>query len=838
MVTLKVNGKEISVADGTLILDAAKEAGFVIPTFCYQAELSSLGSCRMCIIEIGGQKKLQPACITPVLQDMEISTETEQVEDARASMLEFLLSNHALDCPVCDKAGECELQDMVHKHGPRKGRFAEMRETFHVKDYPLSPVIVKNSNRCVQCMRCVRVCKEVVGRGVLGTIGRGAHQEETSFLKGELDCDHCGMCIEVCPVGCFMRRPYRYKSRPWDLNSTKTVCQYCATGCITKIEERDGEVIRSIASKDTEGFNGRMLCSRGRFGHDFLNNEERLTTPLLRVNGTLEPVSWDKALDVIKDKLKKSQPDRVGAVASARLTNEELYMLQKVMREGVGSSNVDASSRWSAGDSEAFIAATAIDGAGLSIDNCMEADTIFVVGSHISDENPVTDYMVRYLSASRRKTVMVASVRPMKLDRSAQITARHMPGRLGAFLAGVTLKLYEENKTKLSGVKGVKSLDGLSIDKLSKASGVAPGDIEAIAKKLSSSQSVSIMAGTDMIRLGDGTGGLCLLSDILKTLDKRVFVLPLLDRSNQRGAWDMGAHPNFGPGYSELKGDTGLDCGAMLEKASKGEMDLLYVIGDDILAMYPDRAFAEGAIEKVGFLVVQDIFLSDTGKVADLVLPGASFVEKTGTVTNQEGRVQPIKPLRKPPGKAREDLNIIADIGSMISKNGSFTGDITAETVMEDIKKDVPMYGDVECDEQGCRGFLIGGVARRSLKCISVGEEDTTELKENKKYPYYLVTGNHLFGSGTLTGSSSMLRKLIKEPTIEMCIEEAKSSGLTDGDMVTVESDGGNGKYRLQTRKKSSSKVVFIAENFNEGSVNRLYKIGERVPRVSVNKGA
>lgn len=837
MVTLKVNGKEVTVADGTLILDAAREAGFVIPTFCYQAELSSLGSCRMCIIEIGGQKKLQPACITPVLQDMEISTETTQVSEARGSMLEFLLSNHALDCPVCDKAGECELQDMVHKHGPRSGRFAEMRETFHEKDYPLSPVIIKNSNRCVQCMRCVRVCKEVVGRGVLGTIGRGAHQEETSFLKTELDCDHCGMCIEVCPVGCFMRRPYRYKSRPWDLNSTKTVCQYCATGCITRIEERDGEIVRSIADKAAGGFNGRMLCSRGRFGHDFLNSKERLTTPLLRINGTLESVSWDKALDVIREKLVKSSSEKVGAVASARLTNEELYMLQKVMRKAVGSPNVDASARWKAKDSEAFIAATGIDGSGVSIDNCMEADTIFVVGSHISDENPVTDYMVRYLSASRRKAVIVASTRAMKLDRSAQITARHMPGRLGALLTAVAVKLYNDNSDKLSGVKGISSLKGLSIDELSKVSGVTSADIKAIAGKLSASQSVALMAGTDMIRLGDGSGALCLITDILKALDKRVFVLPLLDRSNQRGAWDMGAHPVFGPGYSLLSGDAGLDCDSMLDNASKGEMDFLYVIGDDILAMYPDRAFAESAMEKVGFLVVQDIFLSDTGKVADLVLPGASFVEKTGTVTNQEGRVQPIKPLRKPPGQAREDLRIIADIGSMLSKDEAFTGRVDAETVMEEIKKDVPMYGDVECDEEGCRGFLIGGVKKRELTCTDVGDEDTTPLKDDAKYPYYLVTGNHLFGSGTLTGASGMLRRLVKDPTVEMCIEEAKKLGLSDGDSVTVEAGGVSATYKLQTRKNSSSKVVFIAENFNESPVNRFYKRGERVPRVMVKAG-
>jgi NADH-quinone oxidoreductase subunit G len=222
MVTLKVNGKEVTVPEGTLILDAAKVAGYDIPTFCFHKDLISVGSCRMCLVEIEGQKKMQPSCITPVMQDMSVLTETETALSARASMLEFLLSNHALDCPVCDKGGECELQDMVREHGPHKGVHAEPKIRFHEKDYPLSDVIVKNSNRCVQCVRCVRVCDEIVGRGVLGSIGRGAHQEETSFLKTYLDCDQDGMCIAVCPVGCYMRRPFRYRARPWDLKGSKT----------------------------------------------------------------------------------------------------------------------------------------------------------------------------------------------------------------------------------------------------------------------------------------------------------------------------------------------------------------------------------------------------------------------------------------------------------------------------------------------------------------------------------------------------------------------------------------------------------------------------------------
>lgn len=284
MVTVKINGKEITVEDGTLILDAASQAGFDIPTFCYQVRLSRLGSCRMCIVEIEGQKKLQPSCVTPVINGMAVHTESPTVISARQAMLEFLLSNHALDCPVCDKGGECELQDMVYMHGPRKGRFAEEKNRFHDKDYILSPVIVKNSNRCVQCMRCVRVCDEIVGAKALGAVGRGTHQEETSFLKRELKCDQCGNCIEVCPVGCFMRLPYRYKARPWDLKGVETVCSYCGTGCQMTVQARDDEVLR-VVSKPETGINNETLCARGRFGFDFVNSPDRLRIPLIKVDG-------------------------------------------------------------------------------------------------------------------------------------------------------------------------------------------------------------------------------------------------------------------------------------------------------------------------------------------------------------------------------------------------------------------------------------------------------------------------------------------------------------------------------------------------------------------------
>ena len=657
MATLKINGKEITVEDNTLILDAAKEAGYDIPTFCYQADLSRLGSCRMCLVEIEGQRKLQPSCVTPVMQDMEVTTESQTILDARAGVLEFFLSNHGLDCPVCDKGGECELQNMVYKHGPHVGEHAEKKVRFHEKDYTLSPVIVKNSNRCVQCQRCVRVCAEAVGVGVLGAQGRGAHQEETSFLRTELDCDHCGNCIEVCPVGSFMRRPYRYKSRPWDLKSASSICPYCATGCRITIQERDGVVVRSLSKAGT-GVNNELLCARGRFGFDFVNSSERLTSPMLKMSdGTFTEITWPEAIELLKGRLHHRTPEKIGALASTRLTNEELYLFQKIMRGLFKTENVDSSQRFDADGVKAFVAATGIAEGSSSIRGALKSDMLFIVGSQISDENPVTDYLLRLALDTTRKAVVIVSPRSMKLDRCATQLIRNAPGSEGNLMRAVAAKLYEDNKERLTGLKCADRLNNSSVESQSAEAGVGIDEINAAVAGILDAKEISFFVGTEFLRFPRSISGLVMLTDTLRALGKRVTLVPLLDRNNQRGAWDMGVLPGVGPGFVS-NGSGGLKCDAMLNASINGEIETLYVVGEDVFNLCPDERFAKKALEAAQFLIVQDTFMTDTARMADLVLPSASFAEKRGTFTNQEGRVQRISRLVSPPGEAMTDFQI------------------------------------------------------------------------------------------------------------------------------------------------------------------------------------
>ncbi len=349
MVKVTIDGNDLEVAAGTLILEAAESQGISIPTFCYLKRLAPLASCRMCLIEVEGFPKLQPACATPVANGMVVRTDNPRVAKTRESMLELLLANHPLDCPICDKGGECELQDTVVAYGAEETRFRDRKRVFRSKDLLLNSVIIFNANRCIQCQRCVRVCEEVVGAVALGTIEKGMDTEVTGFENSLAGCDHCGNCIEVCPVGALMSNPYRYKSRPWDLVEVDTVCAYCGTGCQFTVGTRDGRLSR-VRSKYERGVNGEMLCVKGRFGFDVIDGKDRIRRPMIRKRGELVAVSWNEAVGYLGNRLEKvveKGSGRIGGLVSPRLTNETLYLFQKLMRTAFRSNNVDSSSRWS-----------------------------------------------------------------------------------------------------------------------------------------------------------------------------------------------------------------------------------------------------------------------------------------------------------------------------------------------------------------------------------------------------------------------------------------------------------------------------------------------------------
>jgi len=840
MITVTVNGKEILIKAGTLILDAARSAGIEIPTFCYQADLMGVGSCRMCLVEVEGQRKLQPSCITPVIEGMKIQTESPQILEARQGVLEFFLSNHAMDCPVCDKGGECELQDMVYKHGPATGRFAETKYRFHEKDYILSPVIVKNSNRCVQCLKCVRVCDEVVGRNVLASLGRGHHQEETSFLRSYLDCDHCGNCIEVCPVGCFMRLPYRYKARPWDLKGADTVCPYCATGCRMVVEERDGEVIRARAQLGV-GINSETLCARGRFGFDYLNSAERLTTPLIRKFGKLEPATWDEALDFMAKGLEGLKGARIGGIASPLLTNEELFLFQKLMRSTLGSPNIDSSLRWDPITVENYISEAGLTGGGVSVFDVMACDTILVSGTQLSDENPVVDYIVRRIPAERGTAVVVASPRDMKLDSSAGLTIRHLPGGIGALMKALALSMFESEKEKLRGFSRINELTGLNADALLSEAGITAEELTALAARFKRSESIGLTAGTDLLRQGEGLPALGLLSETLRALGKGVRVLPVLDRANQRGAWEMGVLPGLAPGYAAI--EPGLGSGAMLDAAQSRAMDAMYIIGLDVARDYPLGSNAGNSLSHLKFLVVQDTFMTETAALADCVLPGAFPAEKEGTFTNQEGRVQAMRRLQRPPGSAKADLKIIASAMAALSSSGMAQKTMDARQVFGEIRSEAPIYSGVSLEFNNKKNKLNKLDNRKALASAAQTNftprtlpQDWPAVRSAEAGEFFLITGNSLFHSGPLSHRSPTLTGLQKDAYVEISEADGRALGVAGGEEVSVSGKRYEVILPVKIRKGMREGVAFIPELFPGVSIGRFFSASVAVPVVKLKR--
>src|SRR6478672_1259297 len=392
LVKLTIDGKPVEAPPGTLVIDAAKRAGIEIPAFCYWEGLTLQAACRMCLVEVEKMPKLMASCTLPVGEGMVVRTETPQVAQARKSTLEFLLTNHPLDCPVCDKGGECELQDMVFRYGAGESRFTERK--VHVDEQQWSPVVYFDAPRCILCYRCVRVCNEGMGVGALGVSNRGVISEIVPNKHDYLECDECGACIDICPVGALTSGSYRYQTRPWEMNHVGTICTHCGDGCRTTLGVRDDKIIRGN-NRDRSGINGEFLCVKGRYAFDFYNNPERLQAPLVRVGDTFEPISWAKAFEMIAGRFDevKARGGKFGVIGSNHTTNEENYFLQKFARQGLGTKNID---HHRTGDLATFFdALSGKKDALATAGDLYTAKAVLVVGADLAQQHPMLSYQAR-----------------------------------------------------------------------------------------------------------------------------------------------------------------------------------------------------------------------------------------------------------------------------------------------------------------------------------------------------------------------------------------------------------------------------------------------------------
>ena len=617
LVKLTINGQPIEAEKGALLIEVAKQNGIEIPAFCYYEGLSLQAACRMCLVEVEKTPKLQVGCTLPVADGMVVHTESEIVRKARKGTLEFLLTNHPLDCPVCDKGGECELQDMVFRYGAGESRFTERKH--HVPEQQWSPVVYFDAPRCILCYRCVRICNEGMGVGALGIGNRGVIAEIVPNHHDHLECDECGACIDICPVGALTSGAYRYKTRPWEMEHVGTICTHCADGCRTTLGVFDNHIKRGN-NRDRSGVNGEFLCIKGRYGFDFVEHPDRLATPLLKKDGQFQPVSWSEAFTLIAQKFGAASlaGAPIGVVGSNHTTNEENYFLQKFAREGLQTKNID---HHRTGDlATLFDALSGRKDVLASTGDLYTAKAILVVGTDLAQQHPLLANQIRANARLQGAHVYAVTQGPVREDKQAVASVRV---QRGGEMAGV----------------------------------------ESLRDKLAAEPNLVILFG-DAIQ-GDALRKLIAFGDSLGIPLKYV---GLVDYSNSRGAFDMGLIPCEG----------GLSLDQML--ASK-DMSVLWVVGANPL---------KGGKKLAGqpFMVVQDLFLTETAQAADLVLPAASAYEKAGTVTNVCGEVQKLKQATKFMG-AKTDLEIM---GSIAKEMGLNLGIWLPEKVQQEIRSAVHGY--------------------------------------------------------------------------------------------------------------------------------------------------
>jgi len=518
-ITLKIDDRDVTVPPGTLVIEAARRMGIEVPSFCYFPGLSLQAACRMCLVEVEKAPKLQTACTLVAMPGMIVRTSTPQVHEARKGMLEFLLANHPLDCPVCDKGGECELQDMVFTYGADKSRFNE--EKRHTPEQKWSEAVYYDAPRCILCFRCVRVCDEGMDVKALGVGARGSQSVIIPNGEDHLDCEECGMCIDICPVGALTSGTYRYKTRPWEMTYVSTVCAHCSNGCKTTLSVRNNEILRAN-NRDLSGFNKDFLCAKGRFGFDFTKHSERLKLPLVRRNGKLVPSSWEDALAEVSRRLaeihKAKGPDSIGFIGSNRTSNEENYLLGRIARASIGTNNID---HHRTADYASLIAAlgTQASAASASMTQLYEADAVLLVGHDPTEQSPLVAWQIRSAIRHRGARLYIINSKSIKLLRKASGFAEVPEGREGSavrWLAGGEAQLEAGTIERLASLKA-------SLEKESNVVIVFGAELTGAAIG-------------DLVRFGSSLPG-------------QTRYMALGDYANSRGAADMGLLPDMLPGY-------------------------------------------------------------------------------------------------------------------------------------------------------------------------------------------------------------------------------------------------------------------------------------------------
>ncbi len=823
MVNLTIDDKQVTAPKSATIYEAAKLNGIKIPILCHDNKLKPFGACRMCLVEVEQMKGRQiPACTTPVTEGMIIRTSTPDIVKARKMVLELLLLNHPIDCPVCDKGGDCDLQNLTYEYKVSTNRFTD--EKFHHEIDYNNPLIERDMNRCVLCGKCARICDEIVSFGALTFIDRGIETKIGCEFEDALNCEFCGSCISVCPVGSLLARPFKFKARFWSLTKKKSVCGYCGTGCNLTLGVKDNKVLTTLYDEN-QGFHKGQLCVRGRFGYQFINSEKRLTTPLIRKNGVLTEATWDEALEVVAGRLKGGIA--VAALATPRLTNEELTLFKKLMLENVGSRNFDHSAGYAhSALTEGFARSFGTAASSASILDIQKSGLLLVIKTDAYETHPVVGFEINMAVKNKDVKLSILSDKRGKLSKlPGAKTLVHAPGSEIAVLNAMARSILDDKLAdgSAAAVPGFaeleKALAAFAPEAVSAQSGLSAADIKQLAADYAAAEKALILFPSGQAYAGhDGelASAVANLAILTGKIDREgCGVLCMSEKNNSQGAADMCFYAQ----------DGGLDGLQIIDACTSGSIKTLFVAGENPLVSYPNRNKVKAALDAVECLVVADLFLTETAAMADVVLPVCSFAEKEGTFTSTDRRVQYVKPAIRKNVQCKSDFEVFS---ALIDKLGG-QAPATPAAMFKEIAANTPGYDGMSYITLGDNGAF----AAVSIKPEFVVPKAAAIPAEAGKLA--LVTGSALYHSGTLSQYGEGPMHVCPENYLEMSRKDAASYKVSENDLITVTSATGSLKLKAKVSPRMPEGVVFAPYHFSAAPVNTVWS-GAAVTMVSLSK--
>jgi formate dehydrogenase alpha subunit len=868
---LVIDERRVEVQPGWTVLEAARAAGIWVPALCYHPKTGKAGRCRACVVEVEGHSGLKESCALEVREGMIVRTDTPRTRAVRRMVVELLLSEGHHNCISCQANGICELQEMAYRLGiERPGVLIESRPT-PVDDS--SPGILHDSDKCVHCGRCVAACQNFVVNQVLSFAYRGSHTQvvcDDHVPMGKSSCVQCGECVQICPVGAFtFKQPRQRLIRPTECRPAKVTCPYCGVGCQIDLYTKNNRYAYALAHEENwqDQPNQGMLCLKGRFGLDFVDAPDRLRTPLVKKEGRLVEASWEEALALVASTLKsireKHGPDAIGVLASAKLTNEENYLLSRFARAVIGTNNIDHCARLCHASTVAGLAATLGSGAMTNpMADVLKSRVILVIGSNTTWSHPIQGYLIKRAVKLNGARLIVCDPRRIDLVDFADIWLRQRNGSDVALLCGLQHIILKEGweardylRERTEGFEEYRrAMEFFTPERVEELTGVRAEDLRAAAELFARSGVGSLVYSMGITQHSHGVDNVkaCVnLQLICGNIGvEGGGVNPLRGHNNVQGACDMGCLPNVLPGYQAVTDPAALEkfsraWGAKLPDrvgmaltemipAAGEKIQALYIVGENPMVSDPNIGHVEECLKKLGFLVVQDIFLTETARLADVVLPGVSFAEKTGTYTNTERRVQLSHQAIVPTGCVRQDYEIVADLARLFGHDFPRT----PEAIFDEMRRLTPSYGGITykriegvgiawpCPSEDHPGTPIlhrGKFTRGKALLTPLIYRPPAELPD-QQFDLVLSTGRMYehFHTGSMTRRSEILNAIVQAGHVELHPEDARRLGIAHNDLVVIVTRRG----RIQTRAEITERVargsIFVPFHFAEAAANRL----------------